>query len=108
MKEDIFGIEPVIHSGDFVPLKYEDIYKVIETVMGLDPAVDLEGIQIHGPNPRRVDVLTKTNAVWYDKNLFDYMNLEYEPETGLTVLITRPYEDYKVVKVVRVKRIPIW
>ena len=115
---NIFGIEPVIADGaPFVPLSLEDIYNVIETLMGLDPAEDLEGMQRHGPNSRRVDVATKTCFIWEDKELFDFINEEYELANGKTVLITRPYEDFTVVHISRapmfwnmeyVKRVFTW
>ena len=106
LKEIIFGLEPVIARGrPFVPLSYEEVYRVLETAMGLVPASDIEGIQFHGPNPRRIDVLPRNHEVWIEKDLFQHMNQSYELENGTTVLITRPYEEYTTV---RVKRIPMW
>ena len=106
LKDMIFGIEPVIARGStYVPLNYDDVSTVLETVMGLDPAKEIEGIQFFGPTPRRIDVATKGLLVWHLKDIAQYMNESYELENGKTVLITRPYEDYTVV---RVKRMPMW
>ena len=47
-------------------LKEDELYEVIEELMELDPAMDLEGIQVHGPNLKRVDVITADLEVWTD------------------------------------------
>ena len=105
-KDDIFGIEPVIDRGEeYEPLTYVEIYKVLEDIMDLDPAEDLYGIQVHGPNPRRVDVAAKCRGVWEDKDLYQYMNKEIVLDNNRIVLITRPYEDFVLV---RAKRMPMW
>ena len=79
VRDNIFGIEPVAHRDeDYKHLTHEEIYEVIEDLMELKPADDLAGIQFHGPNPRRVDVAAKCLAVWEDKDLYEYMNKEYD------------------------------
>ena len=106
VKDNIFGIEPVVHRNeDYKHLTHDEIYEVIETLMHLNPADDLAGIQFHGPNPRRVDVAAKCLAVWEDRDLYEYINKEYELENGRVVLITRPYEEYILV---RAKRMPMY
>ena len=98
-REQIFGLEPVIaHGHRYEPLDNDDVYQIIEIVMGLDPAVDLEGIQFHGPNPRRIDIATKSEHVWVNKDLFRFMNDSFELDNGKVILVSRPYEDYKIVQ----------
>ena len=69
MADKVFGIEvvePPPQPGKQDVLKEDELYEVIEELMELDPAMDLEGIQVHGPNLKRVDVITADLEVWTD------------------------------------------
>ena len=106
MADNVFGIELMVPRGqrNYTPLDEHDVYQVLEEMMKLDPEEDLETIQMHSPNLRRVDVCTKCLAVWEEKDLYDFMDKQYELDNGKVVLISRPYEEYKFV---RVKRMPV-
>ena len=105
MADHIFGIELVVKRGQqYVPLNESDVYEVLEDIMHLEPEEDLDTIQMHSPNPRRVDVSTSCLAVWSDNDLYKFMDQQYDLENEKTVLINRPYEDSTFI---RVKRVPI-
>ena len=76
MAEKVFGIEFIVPRGqrNYTPLDENDVYQVLEEMMKLDPVEDLETIQMHSPNLRRVDVSTKCLAVWDEKDLYDFMS----------------------------------
>ena len=102
----IFGIELLGFRGPQAPkLGENDIYEVLETLMGLVPEEDIAVIQMISPHPRRVDICTKCQEVWRDRDLFKFMDQYYVLSNGKKVFITRPYEETNTVKV---KRVPIW
>ena len=73
MADKVFGIEvvePPPQPGKQDVLKEDELYEVIEELMELDPAMDLEGIQVHGPNLKRVDVITQDLEVWTDIKIY--------------------------------------
>ena len=102
----IFGIELLGVRGPQSPkLGENDIYEVLETLMGLVPEEDIAVIQMISPHPRRVDISTKCQEVWRDRDLFKFMDQHYVLGNGKRVFITRPYEETNTVKV---KRVPIY
>ena len=75
MADKVFGIEvvePLDESGAQFVMEDHEIYEVIEDIMHIDPSEDLDGIQIHGPKLKRVDVITKDLKVWDDKDLYEF------------------------------------
>ena len=77
MADKVFGIEvvePLDESGDQFVMEDHEIYEVIEDIMHIDPSEDLDGIQIHGPKLKRVDVITKDLKVWDDKDLYEFLD----------------------------------
>ena len=102
----IFGIELLgVRGPQLNKLGENDIYEVLETLMGLVPEEDIAVIQMISPNPRRVDISTKCQEVWRDRDLFKFMDQHYVLSTGKRIFITRPYEETNTVKV---KRVPIY
>ena len=105
MADNIFGIELVVKEGErYVPLSESDVYHVLETILNLEPEEDVCTIQMHSPNPRRVDIRTKCLAVWSDRDIYSFIDKQYVLDNGKIVQIIRPYEDYTFV---RVKRVPL-
>ena len=91
MAEKVFGIEQEIASGgEFKALEHADVYEVLESILGLQPQ-DLDAIQMHGPNPRRVDVCTKSLEVWQRKGIDQHIEKKYFLTSGKTVIIVRPF-----------------
>ena len=84
------------------PLNFDDMYEVLENVLRLQPE-DLETIQMHSPNPRRVDVTTKSLDVWNRKILYAFLEQKYSLTSGKIVRIIKPFEE---VTEIRVKRVP--
>ena len=104
MIDQIFGIEQVVRGGQqYTPLNESDVYHVLETILGLEPEEDVDVIQMQSPNPRRIDVCTKGLYVWTEKDLYSFMDRQYDLDNGKIVLICRPYEDFSTV---RIKRMP--
>lgn len=104
--ECVFGIEIIVPTGQkHIRLGENDIYEVLESIMDLEPEEDLETIQMLSPHSRRVDIATKCEAVWREKDLFSFMDKQFELENGKIVLISRPFEELTSVNV---KRIPIF
>ena len=104
--DNVFGIEIVgVKSPQVMRLGEGDIYHVLETIMGLVPEEDVDVIQMLSPHPRRVDVSTKCLAVWSDRDLFQFMDKQYELNNGKRVWISKPFDEYTTLKV---KRIPVW
>ena len=66
---------------------------------------DLDAIQMYGPNPRRVDVSTKSLEVWQRKGIDQHIEQKYVLTSGKTVVIVKPFEELKEV---RVKRVPVY
>lgn len=105
MADNIFGIELVVKEGErYVPLSESDVYHVLETILNLEPEEDVCTIQMHSPNPRRVDIRTKCLAVWSDRDIYSFIDKQYVLDNGKIVQIIRPYEEYTFV---RVKRVPL-
>ena len=104
--DQVFGIELIGPRGpNTVKLGENDIYHILEDIMGLVPEEDVEVIQMQSPHIRRIDVATTCLAVWRERDLFQYMDHHYDLGNGKQVFISRPYEELTVVKV---KRIPSW
>ena len=102
----VFGIELVgPRSQQHVKLGEGDVYHVLEGIMGLVPEEDIEVVQMVSPHPRRVDVMTKCQEVWRDRDIYQFIDRQFDLENGKKVLICRPYEELDVV---RIKRIPVW
>ena len=79
----VFGIENVGPRGPQAPkLGESDVYHVLETIMGLEPEEDVAVIQMISPHPRRVDISTTCQAVWRDRDLFQFMDKYYELDKG--------------------------
>ena len=105
MADTVFGIElETVRGVPYKPLDYNDVYEVLEKFLHLHPD-DLEALQMHGPNPRRVDVSTRSIGIWSTRDLFTQINKKFALSSGKNVTICRPYDDYTDI---RVKRIPLF
>ena len=105
MAEQVFGIEVETPDGEkHEYLTHTEVYEVLEKVLGLTP-MDLETIQMHGPDPRRVDIETVNLDVWHRKGLHNHIEKNYTISTGKVVKIVKPFEEYVEC---RVKRIPCY
>ena len=81
MAEQVFGIEVETADGDkYEYLTHTEVYETLEKVLGLTP-MDLETIQMHGPDPRRVDIETINLEVWHRKGLHNYIDKSYTLST---------------------------
>ena len=69
----IFGLELVTRRGqEYTPLNFADVYEVVENLMRLYPE-ELDTIQMHGPNPKRIDLTTASSYVWERKDIFGFL-----------------------------------
>ena len=94
MAEQVFGIEVETPDGEkHEYLTHTEVYEVLEKVLGLTP-MDLETIQMHGPDPRRVDIETVNLDVWHRKGLHNHIEKNYTISTGKVVKIVKPFEEY--------------
>ena len=103
MAERCFGILQLSISGrDYKPLEPKDLFEIFNLI-GLDVR-EIQKIQPYGPNPKRIDVLTKSLEVWHRIGLNNHIDKVYTLSGGKVVEIVKPYEEQEEV---RVKRIPI-
>ncbi|CAL4097875.1 unnamed protein product, partial [Meganyctiphanes norvegica] len=104
MAEKVFGIEQLVVGGNrYQPLDERDVFEVLETFLGIGPQ-DLEVVQMKGPNPKRVDIRTKTVDVWTRKGIHQQIDNRYVLSNGKVVLIVRPFDEYTEI---RINRVPI-
>ena len=105
MAENVIGVELQTRRGqDVSPLNFDDIYEVIEDLLQLHHE-DIDTLQMHGPDPKRVDLVTISESVWNNKDLYQHLEKKYQLQSGKIVRIVRTIE--KVVEI-RVKRVPSW
>ena len=101
----VLGVELVTQSGQRTnPLTYDDIYEVIENLLELD-IDELEAIQMHGPDPNRVDITTTTVDVWRIRNIYGFLERKFNLNSNKTVRLVQPCEQ---VANIRIKRVPSW
>ena len=105
LSDRIFGVELVTQGGrEFSPLKYEEIYEVVEGLMQLHPQ-ELEDVQIQSPDPKRVDITVGTGDVWDRRGIHRFIERKYQLNSGRIIRIVKPCEK---VKEIRIKRVPSW
>ena len=101
----VLGVELVTQVGQRnSPLTYDDIYEVIENLLELD-IDELEAIQMHGPDPNRVDITIATLEVWNRRNINGYLERKFCLNNNKTVRLVQPCEN---VANIRIKRVPSW
>ena len=108
MAERIFGIElvtlqrqPGVDRIPYIPIKIEDVYEVVEEIMNINPK-DLESLQMQGPNPKRVDIKMSSINAFNRCNVDSHIDNSYVLRSNKTVIICKPFEEYKEIRVTRV------
>ena len=105
MAENVIGVEQQTRRGqDVSPLNFEDMYEVIEDLLQLHHE-EVDKLQMQGPDPKRVDIVTISESVWNNKDLYQHLEKKYQLQSGKIVRIVRPIE--KIAEI-RVKRVPSW
>ena len=105
LSDRIFGVELVTQRGrEFSPLKYEELYEVVEGWMQLHPE-ELDDVQIQSPDPKRVDITVGTGDVWDRRGIYRFIEKKYQLNSGRIIRIVKPCEK---VKEIRIKRVPSW
>ena len=103
MADRVFGLELVTSQGqDYTPLNYVDLYEVLENLLRVQPE-DLGTIQMQSPDPKRIDITTKSLEVWNRKDIFKQLEREFNLTSGKVARIVRPFDK---VEVIRVKGVP--
>lgn len=103
MADRVFGLELVTSQGqNYTPLNYVDLYEVLENLLRVQPE-DLGTIQMQSPDPKRIDITTKSLEVWARKDIFKYLERKFNLTSGKVARIVRPFDK---VEVIRVKRVP--
>ena len=69
MAECVLGVELQTNMGqDVSPLNFEDMYEVMEVLCKFEPE-DIVTLQMQSPDPKRVDINTVNEDVWYKRYL---------------------------------------
>ena len=101
----VFGVELVTRRGwRSSPLTLDDVYEVIESLIQID-VYDLEVIQMHGPDPNRVDVTMASMDAWHRNNIQSFLERKCCLSNSKTVRLVQPCEQ---VENIRIRRVPSW
>ena len=74
MEDYIFGIKLKVsqllggQSVTYIPLNHEDLYEVVEEIMGMHPK-DMDAVQMQTPDPKRIDVTMCSLDAWKKNNI---------------------------------------
>ena len=105
LSDRIFGVELVTQRGrEFSPLKYEELYEVVEGWVQLHPE-ELDDVEFQSPDPKRVDITVGTGDVWDRRDIYRFIERKYQLNSGRIIRIVKPCEK---VKEIRIKRVPSW